>query len=94
MDYKKSKTLKTLKAASPETLFARFLQKRAQEPTSNQISTWEDDGGNYDLLCDDLVIISGIQCRTYFQKVRAKLYKYWRMARLYLQMQQSHYNRQ
>lgn len=36
---------KYTKPASPESLFARFLQRRSHQPTELQLEKWEDEGG-------------------------------------------------
>ena len=87
--YKKGKALKTLKAASPEVLFARFLQKQNQAPTHKQLSTWELDGGQYDESQDDFVIIGGQKCHNLYERTRARMMKYWRMTRMYFHVNQS-----
>ncbi len=88
--YKKSKVLKTLKAASPEVLFARYLQKQDQKPTHRQLATWELDGGQYDESQDDFVLIGGHKCHNIFERTWARANKLWRMTRMYFHVQQSH----
>ncbi|MBC7419700.1 MAG: hypothetical protein H7328_03135 [Bdellovibrio sp.] len=72
----------TRKYASPDTLFSRFLQRRAKNPTERQISTWEDDGGNVDTADHQFVIINGVICCTSIQRLRAYVTKYWRLIRM------------
>ncbi len=94
MDYKKSKTLRTLKAASPEVLFSRFLQKQAPAPARAQLNTWENDGGlGLSPFEEDFVIIGGQKCCTFFQKTRARLFKYWRITKYYYHHQQAQLSR-
>lgn len=80
--YKKGKTLRTLKAASPEVLFARFLQRQGHTPTRNQLTTWELDGGQVNNLEEDFVIIAGYKCHNIFERVRARIIKFWRFIRM------------
>lgn len=81
--YKKSKTLRTLKAASPEVLFARFLQRQGQAPTRHQLATWELDGGQVNTIEEDFVIIAGYKCHNCFERARARAIKLWRLLRMY-----------
>ena len=87
--YKKSKALKTLKAASPEVLFARYLQKQSQKPTHRQLATWELDGGQHDETQDDFVLIGGHKCHNLLERTHARIMKLWRMTRMYFHVQQS-----
>lgn len=80
--YKKGKTLRTLKAASPEVLFARFLQRQGHMPTRNQLTTWELDGGQVNNLEEDFVIIAGYKCHNIFERTRARIIKLWRFIRM------------
>lgn len=90
MDYKKSKTLRTIKSASPEVLFARFLQKQAPAPAPVQLNTWETDGGMpISPEQEDFVMIGGQKCCTFFQKLRAHVFKYWRITKYYYHHQQA-----
>lgn len=80
--YKKGKALRTLKAASPEVLFARFLQRQAPVPTRRQLANWELDGGQNTTFEDDFVIIAGYKCHNIFQRTRAHMMKMWRYVRM------------
>jgi len=80
--YKKGKALRTLKAASPEVLFARFLQRQAPAPTRRQLTTWELDGGQVNTVEDDFVIIAGYKCHNLFERTRARSMKLWRYLRM------------
>ena len=86
--YKKGKPLRTLKPASPEVLFARFLQRQRPAPTRNQLATWELDGGQVNNIEEDFVIIAGYKCHNIFERTRARLVKLWRLLRMYY-----HHNR-
>lgn len=88
--YKKGKTLRTLKTASPEVLFARFLQRQEQKPTRNQLTTWELDGGQVQIDEEDFVIIAGYKCHNIFERTRARIHKLWRFARMYFHSRQPH----
>ncbi len=91
--YKKAKALKTLKAASPEVLFARYLQKQGQAPTRKQLSTWELDGGQYDESQDDFVLIGGHKCHNVLERTRARVMKFWRITRMYFHVNQTHFSK-
>ena len=82
----------TKKSATPDTLFARFLQKKAKLPTEKQIHTWENDGGNVETSADHFEVINGTVCCTFSQKVRAYVNKYWRFFRM--QWHSKHLNHQ
>lgn len=85
MDIKEQhKTFSTVKSASPETLFARYLQKQGKAPTPKQLSTWEYDGGQPGEDADDFVFIHGYLCRTFTERVKAHVIYWWRVAKLYL----------
>lgn len=81
---KQQKPFKTVKAASPETLFARYLQKQGKTPTQKQISTWEYDGGQGCDDADDFVFIHGFLCRNFLERMRARLIYWSRVAKLHL----------
>ena len=85
---------RTQKYASPDTLFLRFLQRKAKKPTEVQLSTWENDGGNVETSDQDFVIINGMVCCTWTQRVRAYLTKYWRLARMQFHKLMPHHQTQ
>ncbi|MBC7459033.1 MAG: hypothetical protein H7235_12180 [Bdellovibrionaceae bacterium] len=73
------KQFNTVKAAGPRTSFARFLQRKAAEPTKKQFTTWDEDGGQgYDPNQEYFVIVQGRICRSPFQKIMAHLSRLWR----------------
>jgi hypothetical protein len=73
-----SKTFSTVKAASPHTLFARFLHKKTAEPTVKQLNNWDYDGGQgYSDDEEYLAIVNGRICRSPFQKIMAHLSRIW-----------------
>lgn len=84
---------RTLKSASPETLFARYLQKQGRRPSRNQISTWELDGGQPDSSMDRYVLVHGYLCSTFTEKVRAHATYYWRVLKLFFHRRQHHYEK-
>ncbi len=45
-------------------------------PTERQVLTWEDEGGNLST-CEDIVIINGVLCRTWTERVRASFISFW-----------------
>ncbi len=90
---KGDKPFRTLKSASPETLFARFLQKQSKSPSMNQIATWELDGGQIPDYNDKCVIVHGYLCSTFSEKVQAHITYYWRLLKLYLLGRQTQYRK-
>lgn len=73
------KPFSTVKSAGPHTLFARFLHKKAAQPTPKQFNTWDDDGGQgYDPYEGYLAIVHGRICRSRFQKFMAHVSYMWR----------------
>ncbi len=68
---------------SPDSLFARFLQRKAKKPTDRQINVWEDDGGNVETSNQDFIILNGKICCTFSEKVRGYSLRYWRLLKLY-----------
>lgn len=77
------KSIKILKAASPEVLFMRFLQKQSPEPTQKQLTTWDNDGGHNTNVDDEemFVVIQGKVCRTRLEMFKARLAKLFKSAR-------------
>ncbi len=90
MNIKKHPVVSTVKSASPETLFARYLQKQSKKPTKAQIEKWEVDGGQGFYNADDFVFIHGRMCRTFSEKVSAYATYYWRVTKMYIKGQQTH----
>ncbi len=73
-----NKPFSTVKAAGPHTLFARFLHKKAAEPTFQQLNNWDYDGGqSYNDNEEYLAIVNGRICRSPFQKLMAHLSRLW-----------------
>jgi hypothetical protein len=68
---------------SPESLFARFLQRKAKMPTQRQLNVWEDDGGNFSDCNQNFVILNGKVCCTFSEKLQGYALRYWRMTKLF-----------
>jgi hypothetical protein len=56
----------------------KFFPKSFRVPTEFQINTWEYEGGSLNGACDNTVIINGVLCQTWFEKVKATVLPYWR----------------
>lgn len=53
-------------------------------PTERQVLTWEDEGGNLSM-CEDVVIINGVLCQTWPERVRASFRSHWDWFRTFIQ---------
>lgn len=81
---RKNKPFSTVKAASPDTLFARYLQKQGKRPTRNQISVWENEGGQGYENPDNVVFIHGFLCRNLKDRICARTTHAWRVLKFYV----------
>lgn len=59
----------------------KLFQNPVRVPTEFQLITWENEGGNLYGANDDVVIINGILCQTWLDRVRASLRPIWKAVR-------------
>ncbi|MBL7543349.1 MAG: hypothetical protein JNL11_06005 [Bdellovibrionaceae bacterium] len=67
-----------------EKIFPRALRV----PTEYQILTWENEGGCLDGRCNNIMIVNGILCETWFDRIKATLMPYWRRFRVFFRNNQ------
>ncbi len=66
------------KTSQKNSLRQKFFPSSFRVPTEFQINTWEYEGGCINGVCENVVIINGVLCQTWFDRVKATLTPYWK----------------
>ena len=61
-----------------------FFPKSIRVPTEFQLNTWEYEGGCLYGTCDDVQIVNGVLCHTWWDKARASIQPFWSGVKLTL----------
>ncbi|OYZ22327.1 MAG: hypothetical protein B7Y39_07560 [Bdellovibrio sp. 28-41-41] len=67
--------MKKINTSNRNSLRQRFFPHSFRVPTEFQINTWENEGGCLNGNCD-VVIINGVLCQTWFDRVKATMGPY------------------
>lgn len=69
--------MKKINTSKKNSLKQKFFPNSFRVPTEFQINTWEYEGGCLNANCD-VVIINGVLCQTWSDRVKATLAPYWK----------------
>lgn len=75
--------MKKIDSSNRYSLRRRFFPNSFRVPTQFQINTWEYEGGCLNGNCDDVVIVNGVLCQTWSDRVKATLAPYWKNFKLF-----------
>jgi|JI10StandDraft_1071094.scaffolds.fasta_scaffold2455903_1 hypothetical protein len=62
--------MKKINTSNRNSLRQKFFPNSFRVPTEFQINTWENEGGCLNGNCD-VIIINGVLCQTWFDRVKA-----------------------
>lgn len=68
------------------SLREKFFPNAFRVPTEYQLMTWENEGGCLYGACDNIVIINGVLCATWTDRVKATLMPYWKNLKSFFQL--------
>lgn len=69
--------MKKTETSYTNSLRQRFFPHSFRVPTEFQMNTWENEGGCLNGNCD-IVIINGVLCQTWSDRVKATIEPYWK----------------
>jgi len=74
--------MKKIDSSTKNSLRRKFFPNSFRVPTQFQMNTWEYEGGCLNGDCENIVIINGVLCQTWFDKVKATVNPHWRNFKL------------
>lgn len=70
--------MKSINCSKKNSLRQKFFPNSFRIPTEVQINTWENEGGCINGACENVVIVNGVLCQTWLDRVKATLSPIWK----------------